>query len=133
MNKAILIGRLTKAPEIRTTADGLNIARYILAVDRMKKGEADFITCVAFLKNAEFAERSLRKGVKIIVEGRMHTGSYTDRSGKKVYTTDIIVDRHEFAESKQKADDTKAPVDTKAAGESFMDIPEEELEQLPFL
>lgn len=132
MNKVFLMGRLCQDPDVRRSNEGKPIARYILAVDRNKE-ETDFITCVAFLKNAEFAERSLRKGVKIIVEGRMHTGSYTDRSGKKVYTTDIIVDRHEFAESKQKADDTKAPVDTKAAGESFMDIPEEELEQLPFL
>lgn len=132
MNKVFLMGRLCQDPDVRRSNEGKPIARYTLAVDRNKE-ETDFITCVAFLKNAEFAERFLRKGVKIIVEGRMHTGSYTDRSGKKVYTTDIIVDRHEFAESKQKADNTKAPVDTKAAGESFMDIPEEELEQLPFL
>lgn len=132
MNKVFLMGRLCQDPDVRRSNEGKPIARYTLAVDRNKE-ETDFITCVAFLKNAEFAERFLRKGVKIIVEGRMHTGSYTDRSGKKVYTTDIIVDRHEFAESKRQADDTKAPVDTKAAGESFMDIPEEELEQLPFL
>lgn len=132
MNKVFLMGRLCQDPDVRRSNEGKPIARYTLAVDRNKE-ETDFITCVAFLKNAEFAERFLRKGVKIIVEGRMHTGSYTDRSGKKVYTTDIIVDRHEFAESKRRADDTKAPVDTKAAGESFMDIPEEELEQLPFL
>ena len=132
MNKVFLMGRLCQDPDVRRSNEGKPIARYTLAVDRNKE-ETDFITCVAFLKNAEFAERFLRKGVKIIVEGRMHTGSYTDRSGKKVYTTDIIVDRHEFAESKRRADDTKAPVDTKAAGESFMDIPEEELEQLPFM
>lgn len=132
MNKVFLMGRLCQDPDVRRSNEGKPIARYTLAVDRNKE-ETDFITCVAFLKNAEFAVRFLRKGVKIIVEGRMHTGSYTDRSGKKVYTTDIIVDRHEFAESKRQADDTKAPVDTKAAGESFMDIPEEELEQLPFL
>lgn len=119
MNKVFLMGRLCADPDVRRSAEGKPTARYTLAVDRNKE-ETDFITCVAFLKNAEFAERFLKKGVKIIVEGRMHTGSYVDRSGKKVYTMDIIVDRHEFAESKQKAEESKP-------SESFMDIPDGEL------
>lgn len=105
MNKAIISGRLTKDPTITYTqgAEPMCVARYTLAVDRMKKdGEqsADFPSCVAFGKNGEFAERYLKKGMKILVEGRIQTGSYTNKDGVKVYTTDIIVDRHEFCESK---------------------------------
>lgn len=123
MNKVFLMGRLCADPDVRRSAEGKPTARYTLAVDRNKE-ETDYITCVAFSKNAEFAERFLKKGVKIIIEGRMHTGSYTNREGKKVYTTDIIIDRHEFAESKQKVEDTKEPVATR---EPFMNVPEGEL------
>ena len=118
MNKAILIGRLTKAPEIRTTADGLNIARYILAVDRMKKGEADFITCVAFGKAGDFAEKWLTKGTKIAITGHIQTGSYEGKNGK-VYTTEIVVESQEFVEKKEQTAPEKEP-----ATDDFMSIPD---------
>ena len=118
MNKAILIGRLTKSPEIRTTADGLNIARYILAVDRMKKGEADFITCVAFGKAADFAEKWLTKGTKIAITGHIQTGSYEGKNGK-VYTTEIVVESQEFCEKKAAPEQPPEP-----ATDDFMSIPD---------
>ena len=102
MNEVILMGRLTRDPEIRYTEMGKCIARYTLAVDRRGKEQAaDFITCVAFEKNAEFAEKYLKKGTKIAVTGRLRTGSYEKDDGTKVYTTDVIVSTHEFAESKK--------------------------------
>ena len=106
MNKVILMGRLTRDPEVRYSAgnNSMAVARYTLAVDRRfrRDGEnnADFIGCVAFGKSAEFAEKYLRQGTKIIVTGRIQTGSYTNRDGQKVYTTDVIVDDQEFADSK---------------------------------
>lgn len=106
MNKVILMGRLTKEPEVRYSSgeNVMAIARYTLAVDkRMKKeeeGTADFISCVAFGKQAEFAEQYLRKGIKILVTGRIQTGSYTNKDGNKIYTTDVVVEEQEFAESK---------------------------------
>lgn len=106
MNLACLMGRLTRDPEIRTTAgdNPMTIARYTLAVDRRfkKDGEqnADFISCVAFGKSGEFAEKYLRQGTKIVVTGRIQTGSYEKEDGTKVYTTDVIVENQEFAESK---------------------------------
>lgn len=123
MNKVILMGRLTRDPDIRYTqgAEPMAIARYTLAVDRRirREGEAaaDFISCVAFGKIAEVAEKYLNKGTKIIISGRLQTGSYTDRDGRKVYTTEVIVEDQEFAESKKSQND-------------FMDIPEGE--KLPF-
>ncbi len=99
MNSVILIGRLTKDPETRASADGKTVCRYTLAVDRRGEG-ADFIQCVAFGKSAEFAEKYLAKGMKIAVMGRIQTGSYTGKDGKKVYTTDIIVSEQEFCEKK---------------------------------
>ena len=102
MNRVILLGRLTKDPEVRYTADGMAIARYTLAVDRVSKDKdkgADFISCVAFGKGGEFAEKFLAKGIKIAIEGHIQTGSY-EKDGVKHYTTDVIVDRHEFCESK---------------------------------
>lgn len=102
MNKWIGMGRLTKDPDVRMTQEGLAIARYTLAVDRKKKEDpADFISCVVFGKGAEFAEKYLHKGSKIAVEGHIQTGSYTNKDGQKVYTTDVIVDTHEFVESKK--------------------------------
>ena len=123
MNKVILLGRLTRDPDIRYTqgAEPMAIARYTLAVDRRSKREgeaaADFISCVAFGKLAEVAEKYLNKGTKIIISGRLQTGSYTDREGRKVYTTEVIVEDQEFAESKKSQND-------------FMDMSEEE--KLPF-
>lgn len=116
MNKVILMGRLTRDPDVRYTQRNSSqeqtcIARYTLAVDRRFKrdGEqsADFIGCVAFGRDAEFAEKYFRKGTKIIITGRIQTGSYTNGDGKKVYTTDIIVEEQEFAESKKAAGHTK--------------------------
>lgn len=103
MNKAILCGRLTKDPETRVSGSGILLARYTLAVDRRVKGEekqADFIQCICFGKGAEFAQNYLRKGMRILVEGHIQTGSYTDKDGRKVYTTDICIENQEFAESK---------------------------------
>nr|DAP22393.1 MAG TPA: Single strand binding protein [Bacteriophage sp.] len=112
MNKVILIGRLTADPEIRQTQNGTSVSRYRLAVDRPKKQdgeqETDFLSCVCFGKSADFAQKHLHKGMKIAVEGRIQTGSY-DKDGVKHYTTDIVVDRHEFCESRQAASVTAAP------------------------
>lgn len=106
MNSVVLMGRLTKDPEVRYTA-GVNsqaMARYSLAVDRRTREKAtDFISCVAFGKSAEFAEKYLHKGIKILVAGRIQTGSYTNSEGQKVYTTDVVVNEHEFCESRQNA------------------------------
>ena len=103
MNSVALMGRLTKDPEIRQ-GETKKVARYTLAVDRDgKKDEADFIACVAFDKGAEFAENYLRKGMRIAVTGRIQTGNYTNKDGVKVYTTDVIVARQEFADSKKDA------------------------------
>ena len=101
MNKVVLMGRLTADPEIRSTQGGKMVAHYTLAVDR-REG-ADFIMCVAWEKRAEFAEKYLHKGTKIVLCGRIQTGSYTDKDGKKIYTTDVIVEEVEFAESKKEA------------------------------
>lgn len=129
MNKAILMGRLTKDPEItyKTQGDGnqLAIARYTLAVDRRFKrdGEqsADFIRCVAFGKNGEFAEKYFHQGTKIMIEGRIQTGSYQNQEGRTVYTTDVIVEHQEFAESK-KSQETPQP---QSDGDGFVDIPDD--------
>lgn len=104
MNKVLLIGRLTKDPEVTATPAGKKVARYSLAVDRRGEG-ADFISCVTFDRGAEFAEKYLSKGVKIAVEGKIKTDSYTNREGRKVYTTDVIVDAHEFCEKKSQTND----------------------------
>ena len=111
MNKVILMGRLTRDPEVRYSQgdNAMAIARYTLAVDRRfnrgggDENSADFIGCVAFGKSAEFAERYLHKGTKLLVTGRIQTGSYTNKDGVKVYTTDVVVEDQEFAESKNSA------------------------------
>ena len=136
MNLVCLCGRLTKDPDVRYTqgAEPMAIARYTLAVDRRKKDEnsADFISCVAFGKAGEFAEKYLHKGIKILVEGRIQTGSYTNKDGKKIYTTDVVVESTEFAESKNSAQ--QAPAEPTAdMGEGFMNIPDGvDDEGLPF-
>ena len=108
MNVAVLVARLTKDVEDRATQSGMSVARYTLAVDRRfhKDGEpsADFVPCIAFGKTADFAAKYFKKGMRVGVTGRIQTGSYTDRDGKKVYTTDIVVDNQEFAEDKKKDD-----------------------------
>ena len=141
MNKVILLGRLTRDPECRT-AQGENattIARYTLAVDRRfkKEGEAtaDFINCVAFGKAAEFAEKYLKQGTKIAICGRIQTGSYTNKDGQKVYTTDIVIEEQEFAESKGTGEqNTQAPPKPmpQDMGDGFFNIPEDACEELPF-
>ena len=145
MNKVILMGRLTRDPEVRYSqgSEPLAVARYTLAVNRRFKRQgdqdADFIGCVAFGRAGEFAERYLRKGTKIAVTGRIQTGSYTNRDGQKVYTTDVVVEDHEVVESKNANSDTNAggfaPIDRpspSAAGDGFMNIPDGIDEELPF-
>lgn len=133
MNKVILMGRLTRDPDIRYTAGDSTtaIARYSLAVDRRFKREgeatADFIACVAFGKNAEFAEKYLRQGMRIAIVGRIQTGSYTNRDGNKVYTTNVVVEEHEFAENKK-----ERPEERPDTGDGFMNIPDGIEEELPF-
>lgn len=135
MNKVILSGRLVADPEVRYTQgeNSMAIARYRLASDRRFKREgeptADFIPCVAFGKQGEFAEKYLHKGMKILVTGRIQTGSYTNNEGQKVYTTDIVVDEHEFCESKSNEAGTTQP---QADANGFMNIPDGIDEELPF-
>ena len=149
MNRVILMGRLTRDPNISYSQGGDNmaIARFTLAVDRRGRRQdgtdqqnADFISCVAFGRQAEFAEKYLRQGTKIAVTGRIQTGSYTNREGQKVYTTDVVLDDIEFAESKNaqgggesnysyQAPSRPAP---SAAGDGFMNIPDGIDEELPF-
>ena len=152
MNKVVLMGRLTRDPEIRYSA-GENqtaVARYTLAVDRRfrRQGDeqtADFINCVVFGRGAEFAENYLHQGTKIIAEGRIQTGSYINKDGKRVYTTDVVVENQEFAESKAVSDANAgsfraaAPSPAPApatpvsdAGDGFMNIPDGIDEELPF-
>ena len=114
MNKTILMGRLTRDPEVRYAANdsGMAIARYTLAVDRRRAGNdgqsADFINCVAFGKTGEFAEKYFRKGMKILITGRIQTGSYTNQEGQRIYTTEVIVEDQEFAESKRASEEAAA-------------------------
>ena len=123
MNKTLLIGRTTKDPDIRYTQNEqpMTIARFNLAVDRRfkKEGEqsADFISCVAFGKTAEFIEKYVFKGTKIAVEGRIQTGSYTNNDGNKVYTTDVVVEQVEFAGSK-----TDSESAAKESNDDFMNV-----------
>ena len=147
MNKVILMGRLTRDPEVRYSQgeNATAVARYSLAVDRRfrREGEptADFINCVAFGRAAEFAERYLRQGTKIAITGRIQTGSYTNRDGVKVYTTDIVVEEQEFAESKAASgastpsnnyQASPAPSPSADIGDGFMNIPDGIDEELPF-
>lgn len=151
MNKVILMGRLTRDPEVRYTQgdNPMAIARYTLAVDRRfnRNGDdaaADFIGCVAFGRSGEFAEKYFRKGTKIVVTGRIQTGSYTNKDGNKVYTTDVVVEDQEFAESKNASShngdgfgggfsggNTGRP-EPSSAGDGFMNIPDGIDEELPF-
>ena len=141
MNKVILVGRLTKDPEVRYSGgeNTLAVARYTIAVERRFKrdGEptADFIPCVVFGRSAEFAEKYFRQGMRVSVSGRIQTGSYTNKDGMKVYTTDVIVEEQEFAESRTEREANRGvhqQVATKEAGNGFMNIPEGIDEELPF-
>ena len=151
MNKVILMGRLVRDPEVRYSQgeNALAIARYTVAVDRrvQRQGNggdeqtADFIPCVAFARSAEFAEKYFHKGTKVLVTGRIQTGSYTNKDGQKVYTTEVIVEDQEFAESKNASqsngsDGGFAPSNRPSpsdAGDGFMNIPEGIDEELPFV
>lgn len=155
MNKVILMGRLTRDPEVRYTQgdNAMAVARYTLAVDRRfsrnNNGDeqtADFIGCVAFGRSGEFAEKYLRKGTKIAVTGRIQTGSYTNKDGVKVYTTDVVVEDQEFAESKNASGGNSgfsgdgfsggysgaSRPEPSGAGDGFMNIPDGIDEELPF-
>lgn len=139
MNKVILMGRLTRDPEVRYTQgeNATAVARYTLAVDRRYNKNnsdqtADFINCVAFGKAADFAEKYFRKGLKIAVTGRIQTGSYTNKDGNKVYTTDVVVEESEFAESKNNNSSAPAPAPAPTAADGFMNIPDGIDEELPF-
>ncbi len=146
MNKVILMGRLTRDPEVRYSqgAEPLAIARYTLAVDRRGRRDAsgndqtaDFIPCVAFGRAGEFAEKYLRQGTKMVVTGRIQTGSYTNKDGNRVYTTEVIVEDQEFAESKASSDNSgynasERPAPASASADGFMSIPEGIENDLPF-
>ena len=165
MNKVILMGRLTREPDVRYSqnADGsMAVARYTLAVDRRRarnnndEQSADFISCVAFGRSGEFAEKYLHQGTKIGVTGRIQTGSYTNKDGQRVYTTDVVVEEQDFAESKAAASSytggyqqqggyanapepqaapapTSRPASSEAVSDGFMTIPEGIEEELPFI
>ena len=159
MNKVILMGRLTRNPDVRYSQGdkATFVARYTLAVNRRFRREgdqdADFINCVAFGRQGEFAEKYLKQGTKIVISGRIQTGSYTNREGVKVYTTDVVVEEQDFAESKAAASNysggyqagnyqpapepqptmTSRPAPTEAVSDGFMTIPEGIEEELPFI
>ena len=147
MNKVILMGRLTRDPEVRYSQgeQPLAIARYSVAVDRRGRNSqdgqtADFINCVAFGRQGEFAEKYLHKGTKIALTGRIQTGSYTNKDGQKVYTTDVMVESQEFAESKSASQQNEnsqpsaptRPNPTSASNDGFLNIPDGIEEELPF-
>jgi len=133
MNKVILMGRLTKDPDIRGEGTSL-CARYTLAVDRRftkdNEQQTDFIPCVVFSKGAEFAEKYLKKGTKVVVTGRIQTGSYTNKEGAKIYTTDVIVEDQEFAESKSSG--SQQENETVSKDDDFMDLTPEQKDSMPF-
>jgi single-strand DNA-binding protein len=146
MNKVILMGRLTREPDVRVSQGEkpITIARYTLAVDRRGRSDsggqtADFISCVAFDRSAEFAEKYLHQGTKIVVSGRIQTGSYTNKDGQKVYTTDVVIEDQEFAESKSAGANNAGaapdgrPLPAAASADGFMNLPTGvEDEGLPF-
>lgn len=139
MNKVILMGRLTKDPDIRYTQgeNSMCIARYTLAVDRRfgrDSNTADFIPCASFGKTAEFAEKYLKKGTKMAITGRIQTGSYDDKDGKKVYTTEVVVEDQEFAESKNSGQaPSQKPAKEEDGLDGFMNIPDGIEEEMPFV
>ncbi len=140
MNKVILSGRLTKDPEVRYSQGDKStaVARYTLAVQRTFKNsngeqDADFISCVAFGKQGEFAEKYLKQGTKIIISGRIQTGSYTNKDGAKVYTTDVVIETQEFCEKKGSTTGGNDAVKPATRNDSFMNIPDSvNDEELPF-
>lgn len=139
MNKVILMGRLTRDPDVRySSGDGSTaVARYTLAVDRRfhRDGDAtaDFIGCVAFGCQAEFTEKYLRQGTKIAITGRIQTGRYTNREGRKVYTTDVVVEEQEFAEGKNAERPREQGATPQTNTDGFMTIPDGVDEDIPFM
>jgi single-strand DNA-binding protein len=137
MNKVILMGRLTRDVETRYSQgnEPMAISRYTLAIDRRGKSDgeqtADFISCVAFGRAGEFAEKYFRKGMKVAISGRIQTGSYTNKDGVKVYTTEVFIEEQEFAESKQNGENS-SPAQRNDNGDGFMNIPDGIDEELPF-
>lgn len=136
MNKVILMGRMTKDPEVRYSqngSDSMAIARFSIAVDRRGRDQgADFISCVAFGKTAETIEKYTHKGSKLLIDGHIQTGSYTNKEGSKVYTTDVIIDSFEFAESKASEGSQSTAPAPQADENGFMNIPDNIAEDLPF-
>lgn len=127
MNSVQLVGRLTRDPEIKYTDGGVTIARYSVACDRpTNKGEADFINCISFGKGGEFIEKYFRQGMRIGLTGRIQTGSYTNKDGQKVYTTDVVVEESEFCESKK-------DIQTQPEPAPEMDVPDGLEDDLPFV
>ena len=139
MNKIVLMGRLTADPQVRYSQgdNATAVARYTLAVNRKfkKDGEptADFISCVVFGRSAEFAEKYFRKGMQVVISGRIQTGSYTNKDGQKVYTTDVVVEEQEFAESKAASQQNQNNASGSVpSSDDFMNIPDGIDEELPF-
>ena len=143
INRVVLVGRLTRDPELRKTQSGTSVCSFTMAVGRrvstQGQPDADFINCVVFGKSAEFTERYFRQGMRVVVCGRIQTGSYTNRDGVKVYTTEVVVEEQEFAESKnassantQSYQTAPAPAPSADAGDGFMNIPDGIDEELPF-
>ncbi len=133
MNRVILMGRLTRDPEVRYSQGerAMAVVRYTLAVDRRGRRNqegneqtADFINCVVFDRGGEFAEKYFRQGMRILISGRIQTGSYTNKDGIKVYTTDVIVDEQDFADRKNATSDNSRPESSNAVGDGFMIIPD---------
>lgn len=136
MNKVVLMGRLVRDPEVRYSEAGNAVARYTLAVDRAYKRDndqtADFIRCVCFAKTAEFAEKYFYKGIKIAITGRIQTGSYTNRDGQTVYTTDVVVENQEFCESRNASSAVPSTQPSPDPADRFMNIPDGIDDELPF-
>ncbi len=138
MNKTILVGRLTKDPVVRYSQGEKEtaVARYTMAVERRFKREgeatADFIPCVVFGRSAEFAEKYFRQGMRVSVSGRIQTGSYTNREGMKVYTTEVVVEEQEFAESRSEYQQRQGMPEEPVLGDGFTTLPDEIEEELPF-
>ena len=140
MNKVVLVGRLTRDPEVRYSSGEKQtaVARYTIAVERRFKRDneptADFIRCVAIGRMGEFAEKYFRQGIRISVSGRIQTGSYNNKDGEKVYTTEVFIEEQEFAESKSESASAHAPVPQEGASsdDGFMNIPDNIDEELPF-
>ena len=136
MNRVILMGRLTKNPEIKYAGkdNDMAVARYTLAVNRRYKRdgeqEADLISCVTFGRSAEFAQKYLRKGIRIVIVGRISTGNYKDKDGKTVYTTDDIVEEHEFAQNKESNPSSEPEKETGTNPDGFMNVPDDD--EIPF-